>query len=107
MSEDLKKIFADNLKKYLSVRDYTQADLARKMKVSSATASDWCNGNKMPRSDKLQSICNWLKIELQDLLTVANNDNRREPKTPCRIPVLGRVAAGIPIDAIENIILIA
>lgn len=69
MSENLKRIFADNLRHYLELSGYTQADLARRLGVSSATASDWCNGNKMPRSDKLQTICNWLGIELQDILT--------------------------------------
>ena len=69
MSEKIIIIFSDNLKKYLDINGYTQADMARHMNVSTATASDWCNGKKMPRADKLQKLCNWFDIELSDLLT--------------------------------------
>lgn len=68
-NEEMRRIFSDNLKYWLNARDKTQADLSRYMKVSSATASDWCHGRKAPRMDKIQSICNWLGLELSDLLT--------------------------------------
>lgn len=68
MDERMRNQFAKNLRKYMELRDKTQADLYRYMHVSSATASDWCNGVKMPRADKLQSIANWLGIELAVLL---------------------------------------
>ena len=42
--------------------------MARHMRVSSATASDWVNGKKMPRADKLISLANCLHVELSDLL---------------------------------------
>lgn len=69
MSEEkIKEIFSRNLTLYLSERGKTQADLSRHMNVSTATVSDWCNGKKLPRLDKIQSICNWLMIEKSDLL---------------------------------------
>lgn len=68
MDERMRNQFAKNLRKYMELRDKTQADLYRYMHVSSATASDWCNGVKMPRADKLQSIANWLGVELAVLL---------------------------------------
>lgn len=67
-NEILKQLFSENLRYWLRDRDRSQADLSRYMKVSSATASDWCHGNKMPRTDKIQAICSWLGIELADLL---------------------------------------
>ena len=63
-----RKIFAENLKKYLDRAEKTQTDLQKYMGVSSSTASDWMRGAKMPRMDKLQSICNWLGIQKSDLL---------------------------------------
>ena len=40
--------------------------MARAMKVSTATAAKWCNGQSIPRIDKLQSLSLWLGIgELQ------------------------------------------
>lgn len=72
--KELRELFASNLKYWLERRGKTQADLRRYMEVSSATASDWCNGRKIPRTDKLSVICDWLGIDLKDLLT----DNGKE-----------------------------
>lgn len=66
--EEYKRIFSKNLRYYLELDGKTQADLCEYMKVSSAAVSDWCNGKKMPRMDKIQAICNWLRIEKSDLL---------------------------------------
>lgn len=66
--EDLRRLFTSNLNHYLALNGFSQADLARKMKVSTATAAKWCTGKAMPRIDKVQSICNWLGLEKSDLL---------------------------------------
>lgn len=66
--EEYKIVFSRNLRYYLELDGKTQADLCEYMKVSSATVSDWCNGKKLPRMDKIQTICNWLRIEKSDLL---------------------------------------
>lgn len=66
--KEINKIFSKNLNYWLERRGKTQADLYKKMEVSSATASDWCNEKKIPRTDKLVSIAKWLMIELSDLL---------------------------------------
>lgn len=63
-----KKIFSENLRKYLDRSEKTQTDLQKYMGVSSSTVSDWINAAKMPRMDKIQSICNWLGIQKSDLL---------------------------------------
>ena len=68
MDEQLKKVFSSNLKRLLSSRGKNQADMAKHMKISSATASDWCNGKKIPRADKLQSLCSWLSCDLDSLM---------------------------------------
>ncbi|MBR6350978.1 MAG: helix-turn-helix domain-containing protein [Firmicutes bacterium] len=68
MDDELRKKFAENLRDALNRADKTQADMAKYMGISTATASDWFNGQKMPRVDKIQSLCNWLQIELTDLL---------------------------------------
>lgn len=66
--EEIRLIFARNLNNFLSLNGYKQADLARHMKVSTATTAKWCNGQIIPRIDKIQSICNWLGIRKEDLL---------------------------------------
>lgn len=66
--EDYKKLFSKKLKYFMELNSKNQSDLVNYMNVSSSTASDWCNGKKMPRMDKIQSLCNWLGIEKSDLL---------------------------------------
>lgn len=75
--EELRRIFAMNLNNYLSLNGYKQADLARHMGVSTATTAKWCTGQTIPRIDKIQSICNWLGIEKEDLL----NDHGKPSET--------------------------
>lgn len=106
MDKKLYTTFAENLKKWLQRREKSQIELANYMHVSAPTVSDWVNGKKMPRADKLQSIANWLVIDLSDLL-LKESDSSGSVKmkvtvTAVRIPVLGRVAAGIPIEAISD-----
>jgi len=64
----LREIFSKNLTHYLEINGYKQADLARHMKVSTATTAKWCTGQAIPRIDKIQSICNWLGVTKSDLL---------------------------------------
>lgn len=66
--DKLKRTFSANLRRQLAENDRTQADLCRHLGISSATASDWCNARKLPRIEKMQSICEWLGCEVSDLL---------------------------------------
>lgn len=68
MSKELIDIFSENLQKLMIRQGKTQADICRRFKISSATASDWYNGKKMPRADKLQALATWLGVNLSDLL---------------------------------------
>lgn len=73
--EEIKKIFSNNLARILEENKKTQRDLVDFIGVSSSTVSDWCNGKKLPRMDKVQSIANWLGIKNSDLL-----ENKKETK---------------------------
>lgn len=68
MDEDLRRIFAKNLNRYLEANDKTQADMARYMHVSTTTAAKWCNAQTMPRVDKIQALCDWFICNKTDLL---------------------------------------
>lgn len=74
-----KKTFSKNLTFYLEANGKNQADLCKLLSVSSATASDWCNGKKLPRMDKVQTICNWLNIKPSDLLEEKKTEKRLTP----------------------------
>ena len=67
MSEDAKQVFAQNLRRYLEIKGLTQLELAEYMGCSSSTVSDWCNGKKYPRVDKMQRIADMLGIRMSEL----------------------------------------
>lgn len=62
------KLFADNLNRYLTKSDMTQAELAKLVNVSTASVSNWCKGIKMPRIDKIDKICDIFGCEHSDLM---------------------------------------
>lgn len=59
---------AKNLSHMLKLRGMTQFELASRMNVSTATISNWCNGVKLPRMDKIDKICAILQINRSDLI---------------------------------------
>lgn len=95
-------IISFNLNRLLEANGKNQADLAAYMEVSQATVSNWCKGIKSPRMDKLDKICVFLNCTRTDLLD--DKPKQHEKPKGVKIPVLGDVAAGIPIEAIEDII---
>lgn len=60
--------FAQNLKFYLKQANMTQADLAEYMNVSTASISNWCTGNKIPRMDKVDKLCELFHINRSNLI---------------------------------------
>lgn len=67
--KDIRTIFAKNLSDFLAINGFRQADLARQLHVSTATAAKWATGQTIPRIDKIQRIANWLGVRKEDLLS--------------------------------------
>ena len=95
------KVIAKNLKRIMYVNEKTQADLARDLKISKATISSWMNGTRIPRMDKIDLLCHYFNVARTDIMEEAGHNSHVES---VRIPVLGRVSAGLPMEAVENII---
>lgn len=98
---DQRKIFATNLQKYMSLCRKHQTDMARDLKISKATVSAWYNGSRYPRSDTLDVIAKYLGVSVADLTAEPEYTSK---KKGILIPVYGNVAAGIPLEMIEDII---
>ena len=101
---DFKPLFAKNLNRLLSLHNMTQAELAERMHVSTATTSNWCKGIKLPRMDKVDKMCSIFGCLRSDLLEDKGYLQGKKQSKGIIINVLGRVAARIPIEAIEDII---
>lgn len=71
MSDNAREIFVRNLRYLMEAKGITQADICRELEVSSATASDWCNGKKYPRVDAMQRLADLLGV-LYSTLTTEN-----------------------------------
>lgn len=101
MSDELyKKIFSSNLRKYMSLNNKTQVDLINDLGFNKSAVSTWCNGTRLPRMDKLDALAKYFGIRRSDLI----EDKSESKIKPTTIPVLGSVPAGIPIEAIQDII---
>ena len=102
--QEFNALFAKNLNYLLQINNMTQAELANKMNVSTATTSNWCKGIKLPRMDKVDKMCTIFGCYRSDLMEYKGHLQGKKESKGIVIPVLGRVAAGIPIEAIEDII---
>lgn len=98
---DINDIFVRQLKYYLNLRNKSQTDLAKYIGVTNGTITNYVNGTNMPRMDRIDKICEFLLIKRSDLLE--DHDNNTRPRG-VKIGVLGRVPAGVPIEAIEEFI---
>lgn len=90
--------FIRNVQRLMDERGINQGELADKIGVSKAVISSWMTGTRYPRMPKIEKLAEYFGVDKSALLerNVADKESRR-------IPVVGRIAAGIPIEAIEEI----
>lgn len=102
--EEQRKIFSKNLNYYISNSGKQQKEIAADLGISPTTFNTWCVWKIMPRMGKVQAIADYFNIGKSDLIDDKSNIIGKRTKKGVIINVLGRVAAGIPIEAIEDII---
>ena len=95
------------IKKYRSLKKMTQAEVAKKIGVTPSALAMYERGEREPGIDRLKKIAQVLSVDINALVGEKNKyevlENSEKSKA-VRIPVLGKVAAGIPIEAISDII---
>jgi len=97
-----KEIFAENLKRLMQERDVDRNYLCERLGFKYSTFTDWVNANKYPRIDKIEMLATYFGVPKSTL--IERRDTNIHPYHPThRIPILGRVAAGLPIYAEEHI----
>lgn len=97
-----KRTFSKNLKKYMNLFQKTRKDICKDLNFSYTTFTSWEKGINYPRIDKIEILANYFNIEKSDLIE-EKEENSPQQSVGIRIPVLGRVAAGIPLEAIQSI----
>lgn len=98
--------FGAKLKKCRKDRSLSQKEFGQKIGVAESTVSLYESNKRFPDADTLKKISALFEVSLDYLL---GNEPAKaaQPKTTgrgVRIPVLGRVVAGIPIEAVEEIL---
>ena len=100
VNQNQREIFVNNLRYYMKIRGIEQNDIVNALDITASTVSDWVNGKKYPRVDSMQKLADYLGVVLSDLTSDSNDKTVKS----VRMPVLGTIPAGIPIEAIEDII---
>lgn len=65
---DNKEIFSINLKRLMERKGVSRQDLSKVLGVSYFTISDWVNGKKYPRMDKVELLADYFGILKSDLI---------------------------------------
>ena len=84
-----------------------QKELAIDLGVSQPTVSDWESGRKVPSAKSTSKLADYFQVPIDYLLGRESvTDGPPAPSRPGSkwIPVLGKVAAGTPIEAVEEIL---
>lgn len=79
---DNKKIFSINLRRLMEQKGVSRQDLSNVLGVSYFTISDWVNGKKYPRMDKVEMLATYFGILKSDLIEeMGINENLPQPQT--------------------------
>lgn len=99
-------MFETRLKELRKKANITQVEFAKQFHISKGTIAMWETGKRQPDYESLIKLADYFNVSLDYLLG-------REPTlapiaytTPdiIRIPVLGRIPAGVPMEAIEDVL---
>jgi repressor LexA len=85
-----------NLKRIRKEKGYSQEKVAQALGVARSTIAMWEKGASQPDHNSLKALADYFNVTVDFLL-------ERKIKG-VKIPVLGVIAAGVPIEAVEDII---
>lgn len=97
--ENARLIISKRIQEVLDKNDMTQSDLAKILSVSESTVGKWILMKSIPRMGIIQKLSDYFNVPKSYFLEESSTYHAKG----VRIPVLGRVAAGIPIEAIEDV----
>ncbi|MBE6671345.1 MAG: helix-turn-helix domain-containing protein, partial [Ruminococcaceae bacterium] len=85
-------------------KGFTQAEFGKLLGLSDKAVSTWENDTKVPRMSTIQKISDMFCVSTSYLMGEKEEKNHRGA---VKIPVMGNVAAGTPITAIQEYIDVA
>lgn len=102
----MKRSCSERLSQALSIKNITQTELCKRTGIPKSAMSQYIKGNFEPKQDRIYLIAKALNISEAWLMGYDVSMHREEntKKSGIKVPVLGLVRAGIPMDAVEYII---
>ena len=70
---DNKNIFAYNLKRLINKSNKTRKEVCEDLGFNYYTFTDWVNGRKYPRMDKVEALAKYFGVRKSDLIEQQNN----------------------------------
>ena len=67
---DNKNVISSNIKRDMEVKGKSRNDISEALGISYFTVSDWVNGKKYPRMDKVEMLANYFGIQKSDLIEI-------------------------------------
>lgn len=75
---EMRKVFADNLKYFLKLNGKQPVDLVRDLGINFSTLSSWMTERKMPRIGKVELLANYFGVKQSDLLEEMEDSKKEE-----------------------------
>lgn len=78
-NEEQKRIFANNLNRYMALNEKQQVDVAKDLNINPTTLNMWCKGNSIPSTGKIRKLADYFKIGMTDLTDLKDtlSENRK------------------------------
>lgn len=74
--------------------------VSKDLNIPTSTFSFWKSGRSYPKQDKIMTIARYFGVSSDYFYT----GDPGTPQVPLKVPIYGYVAAGVPIESIQNII---
>lgn len=101
-------MFASNLKILREHRELSQYQLSRCLGVSQSTIGMWESGKREPNYATTQKIAGFFNVSIDMLIGAVPLPKQgfgfSEERDVFKIPVYGKIPAGIPMEAIDDIL---
>lgn len=108
MKEDItitrqRKVLAENIQKHLDGRGINQTTMAKDLDLAETTVSSWMKAKRYPGLKNLQLMADYFNVKRSDLTDERPSNLIPVSPQTVPVPVLGKIACGDPILAVENI----
>ena len=86
---DSREVFSANLRGLMGKTGKSRRDVSEAIGVSYFTFSDWCNGKKYPRIEKMEALAEYFNISVSELVGESNNNQQSTTNPSDKDEVLG------------------